>query len=499
MPILKCKKDELVVGEFYLTYSSKSKNLARNGKGGVIVQYVGKTAKGDNTFKIPLANGTFFDMHLTNLDTRKDAFVVKLDKNNTDQIKFAIGDEGAFNPKFGPKTRERAANGVEIKYSSIMNPEARYPEESQDGTPTLVFTIEGVDRPVYLNNYQVNVTTNVLELVCTYDELEAKRIAEERAKIEKLREGGVRLAVGKMELGQKCLPDLLDLRKKFIARSNIHSSYNCSYSVLYGDVETGEVGSQYNYYNAPCHASICETRDVDIKVRHKRLYILSSVIKDYCSGKSIKHNTEAIRAWVSFMVNDSVYADLFVDKDVNAILKYGYVVNCDAPSNAVASALMATRSIYEYGQRGLAFHKLSQHLPPNLAYFVAQHATGVVDNKGELTSLTFTNSTSGHSPLNHVSMSVECIVRLTLGYVDTTRVNRSLQEVNDYQSPHAAHDFLGKRGSKSDLTSSLQSIVLKKAERDKPKNVFDIPKTDVDVAIKAAVEVAKKWMSSYGI
>jgi hypothetical protein len=501
MPILKSKKHELVVGKFYLTYSSKSKNLSRNGTGGVIVEYRGHTAKGENTFKIPLENGKFYEMDLRNLDTRKDAFVVELSKENLDQLQFKIGAEGSHFPRYGEKTRERAAKGVELKYSTMMMPNERFPEERQDGTATFVFNIEGVERPVYLNNFQVKVTTDVLDLVCTAEELEAKRIAEERAKIQKMKEGGVRLAVGKMELGLKCLPSLLGKRKEFMkkSKSNEYIHYNSSFSVLYGDGETGEIKVDIDFYSAPCHASICDRPNGAATLT--RLFIIADPHKHYDhEGVKTAKNSEAIRAWIDFMVNDSVYADIFIDKDVNAIIKYGYVINCDAPSNFIASALMATRSIYEYGFRGLAFHKLRQHLPANLAYFVCQHASGKIDKDGQLTSLTFTNTNPGHSPLDHGRMCEMAVIRLVLGCVDDNKLNDSMSMSGGYRRPHPVNDIFGSTdGERSRLSKLLVGLKYQPVNNKEPVNVFDIPKTDVDGAIKAAVEVAKAWANQYGI
>lgn len=513
MPILKLKSAELQKGEFYLAYSAKSKKLTRHGNGGVIVEYIGETKKGRHTFKIPMANGKFFEMAISNLDTRKDAFVVELTKKNLEQMKFNIGDEGAFFPKYGPKTRERAEKGVEVTFNSLMKPDERYPEDKRDGTATLVFSVAGGERPVYLNNYQAKVVTDVLQLVCSADEIEAKRIAEEKARIEKLKEGGVRLAVGKMELGQKCLPNLLKLRKEFTKKSDGQRARNCSYTTLYGDAETGEIHTQFDYINAPCHASICsingELRKVIKKKGSTRLYILTNVMKTFDKGSYTQHNTEAIKAWVNFLVNDSVYADLFVDKDVNTIIKYGYVVNCDAPSNVVASALMATRCIYEYGMRGLAFHKLRQHLPANLAYYVSQFASGDCDDKGQMTSLNFGYTGSGHSPMCQASMTEDAVIHLALGATNPKYWNASMADVHggdykDYASPNSVHSLFGKLSGYGDdnecvLVNKLKNLVIPKADKKAKANAFDIPKTDVDSAIEAAVKVAKKWADDYGI
>lgn len=57
MAIVKLKTHELVVGQPYIAYSAKSKKLTTNGRGGVIVEYVGATGKGPHTFKIALPNG----------------------------------------------------------------------------------------------------------------------------------------------------------------------------------------------------------------------------------------------------------------------------------------------------------------------------------------------------------------------------------------------------------------------------------------------------------
>ena len=244
MPILKTKQRDLVVGQFYLAYSAQSKMLSSNGTNGIIVQYVGEK-NGNPEVKVWRSTGTTRNMSIVRLDERKDAFMIEFTEEVMKELVFNIGQEGDFKwPKYTERMKEAKRAGVELKLQSIIPPQDRFPEERIDGTLTLVMTTQhdGVD--TYLNNFQVSVKTDVMQAVCTAEELEEKKRQEEMAKIEKLKEGGVRLTVGKMELGQKVLPDILKYRQELMEDADEYSSNNATFMLLYGK-EIDQIKKQY--------------------------------------------------------------------------------------------------------------------------------------------------------------------------------------------------------------------------------------------------------------
>lgn len=495
MPILKLKEHELVAGEFYLAYSAKSKKLSRYGKSGVIVEYIGKTAVGANTIKVPMDNGKFFEMNIARLNERKDAYMLPVDAKTFADLEITVGNEGSHYPQFTPLMKEHVKNQKLIKFSSLLKPDERFPEDKRDGTATIIFDVPGRDRPLFLNNGQVHILTDVLALVCTAEELEAKKLAEAKARVAKLKEGGVKLVVGKTELGLKCLLDLDAKREAFKVLDEEHQTSCCSFTLLYGK-DMDSISDEWEYGGAPCHAQLSRSG------KQPAQFVLSSARKAKYSnqnGKNFVKSGEDV-TWIDYLVNRSPYADVFVDKDVNAIIERGHVVTAHAPSNAVCAALTATRQAWEYAQRPAAFNLLREHLPENLAYFVCMAASGNIGTDGKLDSLTFNNENTGHTPLDHVCMSDEMVINLV--YNNITLPNKDLTHGGSYYSPNRVHSLFGNSqqvdyDERNTLIKALRTMRLpaKKAS----DNPFDIPKSDVDRTIEQAVVVTKEWLTKQGV
>lgn len=69
-------------------------------------------------------------------------------------------------------------------------------------------------------------------------------------------------------------------------------------------------------------------------------YVLSAVMYPHM-------DKDDVPVFIDWLVNRSPWAEVFVDKDVNSILKYGYLVNADFPTRFIASAMIASRFLSE--------------------------------------------------------------------------------------------------------------------------------------------------------
>lgn len=494
-PLVKCKVEDLKVGEFYLAYSSQSKMLSSNGKGGVVVQLM-NIVNGQPEVKVWLDNGRTRTMRIARLDERKDCFMLLVNSDLFSQVKLKIGNEGVFAwPKFTERMKKAKEDGVDLEFVSIIGVNDRYPAERVDGTLTFMVNTKHDNTLTYLNHYQISVNENMLARVCAAEELEERKRQEVKAKIEEMKEGGARLTVGKMEFGLSMLPKIEELRKKFSKSCKENPRSCASFWVLIGDGK--DIKREYKYSNAPCHAGICPTLDVG----EERMFILSSSVKkDYFNGAcGWLINSGAAKSWIDYLVNRSPYADMFTDKDYESILELGYVVNCNAPSNAVSAALTATRQIWEYPARVVAFHMLKEHINENLAYVMCMSASGDVRN-GVLETLTWNNQCTSHTPFNIIEISDLGVVSYILGA--SHKCNEDITKSQRYSYPnmvHDLHEFCDKKTrKKNSLFEELKRLEIPEVKVN-TDNPFEIPKTEVDVAIDVAVECAKKWCKKLGV
>ncbi len=70
------------------------------------------------------------------------------------------------------------------------------------------------------------------------------------------------------------------------------------------------------------------------------VYILSAVMHLHTSK-------EFARSYIHWLVNESNWAEVFVDKDADSIMRLGYLVDANKPSNLIASAFVASRFLTE--------------------------------------------------------------------------------------------------------------------------------------------------------
>jgi hypothetical protein len=198
------------------------------------------------------------------------------------------------------------------------------------------------------------------------------------------------------------LDDILPHREQFAsdgeASRNKHSSDNNSYGAfILKDGSYAKVGAWVCHgwlsdYNLANHIKPkASVNKVGIK------YVLSHVMKPHVSDK-------LLRRFIDWLVNRSPWAHLHLDKDVDSILKYGYVVDADHSSAFITSGFIASRFVTEsYTSKNEVEDRckvwaelLDMGCSENEAFFFAHMYTsdGV---KGSVYPITFARWSSGHS------------------------------------------------------------------------------------------------------
>ena len=197
------------------------------------------------------------------------------------------------------------------------------------------------------------------------------------------------------------LDDILPQRQQFATDSEYARNHRASDNNSFGgfilkDDTYEKVGkwpchgwlSDYNLATLPCKSTV---NRVGIK------YVLSAVMKPHVSDK-------LLRRFVDWIINRSPWQHLHIDKDVDRVLKYGYVVDANHSSAFIASGFIATRFVTEsymskeeVVSRSRVYEELlDMGCEENEAFFFAHMYTSD-GKKGQVYPITFSRWSSGHS------------------------------------------------------------------------------------------------------
>lgn len=489
MALLKSKLAELVVGKYYIAFSAQSKKLSSNGDAGVIVKLL-NVAGGRAEVEWFDHDATRHVVKIARLDERKDCFLVPFEDKVIKELEFKMVSFGGFErPIYSPRMNNLVEQGLtKVEYVSMLEVET-LPEQVRSNYPhVIVKTEDNIPQPTILAIGQILITTDVKALVCSADELEEKKRLERLEKIEKLKEGGVVLTVGKTLFGEKhSLEDLLPLRRKLMegAKERDRLSSTTSYfSLVNSDLKVTYQDS------GPCHASISRSNS-------STEYILSTVQQWDTSEKTLKSG--AGQMFINYLVNESSYKDIFLVNDVEDIIENGYVLTTKAPSNAISSALTATRHMWEYPMRVEAFRLLSGKVSPNMAFFLCLGATGKLDYRKEepVVSLRFNGQSTEHTAFNWEHLSDDGVLHFLLG----APANENDYLEGGYTSPHrvwALWEPMCEEGRIPKFTNKLADK-LRTVSFDTEKksaNPFEMPKSCVSQMIDYAVALANDYEGS---
>ena len=132
---------------------------------------------------------------------------------------------------------------------------------------------------------------------------------------------------------------LEDFRKSFSKSSKDYKSNNA----YLGVVQQDKVGVQSLKIlgSGPCHGAFMSSNLSRVIASGNTIEFLLSSVQNLQVGK------EGVVAYFDWLVNRSPWRDVFITKDPEDIIKNGWVVSPNFPSNFVTSALIATRFVTE--------------------------------------------------------------------------------------------------------------------------------------------------------
>lgn len=201
-----------------------------------------------------------------------------------------------------------------------------------------------------------------------------------------------------------------------------------------------------------CHANRQKYKEAGIS------YVLSHVMKPHVSDA-------LLRRFIDWLVNRSPWQHIFVTKDVDDILEYGYVVDANYPTAFITSAFIASRFISEsYTAKGeiekrcaVYEEMLNMGVSENEAFFFAHMYTGT--SKKGVYPVSYSRWQSGHSTF-YGSMYQEDYVRNFLRGHVACMPTPMLSEAKGYEN-NTINRLWSKYTSKdsfSDVVISLRPI-----------------------------------------
>ncbi len=264
--------------------------------------------------------------------------------------------------------------------------------------------------------------------------------------------------------------DLMDARKQFADEAASYRASRGGSNNSFGAF----IDKKDNYVyvgNWVCHGWL-KQYEIERRswLKHGAKYVLSAVMKPHM-------DKDDVPIFIDWLVNRSPYAAVFVDKDVQSILKYGYLVDADHPSQFIASALMASRFPTEaytgsdtFARRCLVWKELlTIGCTENEAYFFA-HMYNAASVKNVF-PITPSRLGSGHNPFYGYQYGEGYVRNFLNATPQIPKGARRLSEGYGYP-PDSIDCIWGRQISGEAFWTVVQGLAPKVATAGKDYNIF---------------------------
>lgn len=441
----KLKARELQAEQYYLAFSAKSKMLSSNANRGVFVRV--KLVEGPDVTVEVLHSGRV--MVIKNLDSREDAWMYSPSQEKV-KVVFNQKEPNQIWPKF---TQKMIDNGWTKRELTISLGDVELSErEGYEGTPFLY--------------HEYEEEKHIMTRLGWLQPVEAPVWRVPRA--ERMGLGAVEIPLPPKHEGALVSEEFLTNLRPFMEDFKTWAQRGtCGYFFFDDKMERKE-----DHKNQPCHASVG-------RVQGKWSYIVTNHRK----GDGITDDMEA--SYITYLTEYSPYKDIFLVKDVEYIRENGYVLSLDTGAEFLASALFATRQIWEHPWVVIGgFNLYKARLNPKAAFLF-----GVATSVQGGGKCTFTSGSLGHCHIGISSMSDACIKNYLLGTPE--KPGENFKKVNTYAYK------VNKIWSSSEGSASSPYKALAKIS---PKGARGITVAEPYAVIcDKAADVIEEWLDKEGV
>lgn len=220
-------------------------------------------------------------------------------------------------------------------------------------------------------------------------------------------------------------------------------------------------------YNVSHHILNIKDRD-KIKVQGIS-YVLSAVMKPHVSKGLLLR-------FVDWLINRSPWAAIFVDKNPESVVKYGYVVDANYPANFIASAMIASRFVTEsYVAKGEVEDRcavyeelLNMGVTENEAFFFAHMYTA--SNAKSVYPIQFSRWSSGHSTFSAYNYQENYVRSFLTG--KPVNLEKNLLAAGLGYGSNTINNLWGNPTDKDSFGKAVQDLVPLRKEEKKDHHIF---------------------------
>lgn len=464
MQVRKLKTKSLVVGDIYLAHSAKNKKLSSTF--GTLVKILTTTPVVISMEILGKAEKEI--VSIRNIDSREDAWIYSPVGAELEMELRPDFDKNQW-PSWTP--RLEASSWVDRKFKFDLT-RIHFLEAEGAGKGACLMRMEEADiNPKTGRPYSTNFPLNWLQPTTPPD----WRIP----RAERMGLGVVELPLPPKpvkpeheEAIKNLMPALEDMVKN-------HKKENTSFIKVGCDFKEID-----RYYNQVCHRTI--QNECNFKVDYVcTLGLNTTKIGSWVKGKP---SDEALVLWVTYLASYSPYSEVFITKDPDFIIKYGYVIDADSPNRLVAGACYATRQVWETPWRAEAFLEFYKAgLPIDVAFVFASQCSTFNNGKMKLGM-----GHSGHNHFQASNASDECFIN----FIKHTPKypGQSYQKNVNASGGRGGVDGMWSEsyGGGSQISKSLSDIRDNKA----PPHANAL---SVDEVVEKACDLIEDWMVKHGI
>tara|TARA_R110000751_G_scaffold124294_1_gene225439 strand:- start:16683 stop:17519 length:837 start_codon:yes stop_codon:yes gene_type:complete len=175
----------------------------------------------------------------------------------------------------------------------------------------------------------------------------------------------------------------------FIAAKNLRGDERPRGSQLGNFILIHESGEYNKCFNEACYSNLGMSEG-EAPFKDPIEYFIDYPKRGFIGGRLRAHE----ETYLTWLVNDSTFADAFITKDIEEIMDEGMFMNVHFPPQYVVSAAIAVRYLYEYKSIVSVWDKLKGIINPMAAFYLAHYV--ILYGKGEYVLKEHNHGYDGH-------------------------------------------------------------------------------------------------------